>query len=124
MDTIRQIDERRASEREAALIWAKVVFADRRTRLDCVVLNLSDGGVKIQLDPTAPLPKEFAIQFERGKPARLCRTVWRIGGDIGAKFISAYSNNVNDRTWLFSVDDARRPREVRSPVLRHPLFVS
>ena len=124
MDTIRQIDERRASEREDALVWAKVIFPDRRTRLDCVVLNLSEGGVKIQLDPTAQLPREFSIQFERGKPERLFRTVWRIGGDIGAKFIAVYSDNVNDRTWLFSVDDARRPQEVRSPVLRHPLLVS
>ncbi len=124
MDTIRQIDERRASEREDALLWAKVIFPDRRTQLDCVVLNLSEGGVKIQLDATAQLPREFSIRFERGKPERLFRTVWRIGGEIGAKYISAFSDNVNNRTWLFSVDDARRPREIRSPVLRHPLFVS
>ncbi len=124
MDTIRQIDERRATERENTLLWAKVIFPDRRTRLDCIVLNLSEGGVKIQLDPTAQLPREFSIRFERGKPERLFRTVWRIGGELGARFIPRFSDNVNDRTWLYSVDDARRPREVRSPLLRHPLFVS
>ncbi len=123
MDYIRQIDERRASERENSLLWAKVVFPDRSTRLDCVVLNLSEGGIKIQVAPTALLPKEFSLRLERGKPERLCRTVWRIGGDVGAKFISAFSNNVNDRTWLFPVDDPRRHQEVRSRVLRHPLFV-
>lgn len=124
MDAIRQIDERRASEREDTLLWAKVVFPDRRTRVNCVVLNISEGGVKIQVDPTTQLPKEFYLLFERNKSQSLCRTVWRIGGDVGAKFISTFSGNVDDRTWLFSVDDTRRPQEVRSRVLRHPLFVS
>ena len=123
MDSIRQIDERRAAEREAALIWAKVLFPDRRTRINCVVLNLSEGGVKIQVDPTLQLPNEFVIRFGSGKPDRLCRTVWRIGGDIGAEFISAFSANANDRTWQYSLGDSRRPQEVRSSVLRHPLFV-
>ena len=123
MDSIRQIDERRAAEREAALIWGKVLFPDRRTRINCVVLNLSERGVKIQVEPTIQLPNEFAVRFEPGKPDRLCRTVWRIGGDIGSEFISRYSANANDRTWMYSVNDARRPQEVRSSVLRHPLFV-
>ncbi len=124
MNTIRQIDERRAAEREASLLWAKFVFPDRRTRLNCIVLNLSEGGVKIQVDPTTQLPKEFYLLFERGKSQRLCRTVWRIGGDIGAEFISSFSANPDDQTWLFSADDARRPQEVRSRVLRHRLLVS
>ncbi len=124
MNLIRQLDERRAAEREANLQWARIVFPDGTSRLDCTILNISEAGAQIQFEPTAQIPKEFSLVIDPNMPRRPCASVWRIAGRMGVKFIEALSGNPLNGDWLFPVDDPRRPKEVRSPVLKHPLIIS
>jgi hypothetical protein len=53
---------------------------------DCVITDISDGGVKVVAEHLE-LPPEFTLIFSTGSP-RQCRLVWRIGCEFGAEFVA------------------------------------
>ncbi len=53
---------------------------------DCVITDISDGGVKVVAEHLDP-PPEFTLIFSTGNP-RQCRLVWRIGCEFGAEFVA------------------------------------
>jgi hypothetical protein len=58
----------------------------------CLVKDFSDGGVRLQLNGFE-IPDDFALLFAPNEPARSGRykVVWRLGRDVGAKFIGPAS---------------------------------
>ena len=123
IDHLKLIDDRRASEREATLEWAQLVFPDGITTTTCTILNVSKHGALIQVDPIEELPREFSLVRDRDHLLLPCTTRWRIGGQIGVLFIEAISDDPANGNWLFPLGDHRRPKEIRSPFLRHPLMI-
>lgn len=116
--------DRRAEARETSLEWAHILFPDGITSASCAILNMSEHGALIQVDPIEELPQEFSLVREMDGVITPCTTRWRIGGQIGVLFIEALSTNPENGNWLLPLGDARRPKEIRSPFLRHPLVIS
>jgi hypothetical protein len=75
---------RRASVRRACRNFAKIQFASGLPR-DCMITDMSDGGVKI-IAEYPEIPPEFTVIFTEGRP-RQCRLAWRIGCELGAQFL-------------------------------------
>lgn len=120
---VKQLDDRRASEREDMLEWAQILFPDGITTSSCTFLNISKHGALIQVDPIEELPREFSLVRDADHVLIPCTTRWRIGGQIGVLFIAALSDDPENGNWLFPLGDSRRPKEIRSPFLRHPLMI-
>lgn len=53
----------------------------------CIVLDVSDSGVKLRLDDPDFTARQFELKFARGGKGRLCKTVWRKGRETGAAFV-------------------------------------
>jgi PilZ domain len=76
---------RRRTERRMCRSLAKIQFGTGTLPRDCMVTDISDGGVKVVAD-YLEIPPEFTITLSTGLP-RQCRLVWRIGCEFGAEFL-------------------------------------
>jgi hypothetical protein len=77
--------EQRLSLRRNTAIFAAVVFNGGRTRIPCIIRNLSDGGAKLEVSRVRDIPQTFDLLREGERP-RACRVVWRALKEIGIAF--------------------------------------
>ena len=68
------------------MIVATIVFDGGRTRLDCVIRDLSDGGAKLQVATVKGIPQSFDLIVPRHRPHH-CRVAWRALKEMGVQFI-------------------------------------
>ncbi len=116
--------DRRSAPREETNEWAHVLFPDGLTSAPCMILNTTEHGALLQVEPTEELPQEFSLVRDADGRITPCTTRWRIGGQVGVLYIEALSTDPANGNWLFPLGDQRRPKEIRSPFLRHPLVIS
>jgi len=76
---------RRSSERRQCRRVAKILFGTGSLPRDCMITDVSAGGVKI-IAEHLEIPAEFTIILSEGRP-RQCRLAWRIGCEFGAQFV-------------------------------------
>jgi predicted phosphoribosyltransferase len=76
---------RRKAERRLCRRVAKIQFGTGSLPRDCVITDISDGGVKV-IAEHLEIPPEFTIILSTGNP-RQCRLAWRIGYEFGAQFV-------------------------------------
>jgi hypothetical protein len=76
---------RRSTERRPCRRVAKIQFGTGSLPRDCLITDVSAGGVKI-IAEHLEIPAEFTIILSEGRP-RQCRLAWRIGCEFGAKFV-------------------------------------
>ena len=76
---------RRRSERRVCRSFAKIQFGTGGLPRDCMITDVSDGGVKI-IAEYPEIPSEFTVIFSADRP-RACRLAWRIGHEFGAQFV-------------------------------------
>jgi hypothetical protein len=76
---------RRRSERRLCRRVAKIQFGTGSLPRDCMITDVSDGGVKVVAE-YLDIPAEFTITLSTGD-SRQCRLAWRIGCEFGAQFI-------------------------------------
>jgi hypothetical protein len=76
---------RRRSERRMCRRVAKIQFGTGSLPRDCMITDVSDGGVKV-IAEYLDVPPEFTIILSEGRP-RQCRLAWRIGCELGAQFV-------------------------------------
>jgi hypothetical protein len=68
-------------------IPAKLVVSPRGPLRDCMILNISDAGARLEMPTTQDLPEEFTMLLApRGHATRRCRVVWRTDGQMGVMF--------------------------------------
>jgi hypothetical protein len=80
--------ERRRSPRVSFNRYALLQAEGAGTR-DCLIVNMSEDGVRLHAEIADGLG-DFTLVMTDAKPLRrTCRVVWRIGFEIGAKFIDA-----------------------------------
>ncbi|GEM_PF-624215 len=82
---IRMFVNRRKSERRVCRSVAKIQIGTGSLPRDCMITDISAGGVKV-IAEYLEVPPEFTIIFSTGSP-RQCRLAWRIGHEFGAQFI-------------------------------------
>ena len=69
------------------MIVATIVFDGGRTRLDCVIRNLSDGGAKLEVATVKGVPQSFDLMAP-GHRAQHCKVAWRSLKELGVQFIA------------------------------------
>ena len=79
-------EDRRSSPRRRLFRRGKIIFHDRNCTMGCVILDISEGGARIQPLDTAYLPEEFALKVGDWL-AQSCEVVWRSGEILGVKFL-------------------------------------
>ena len=79
------LDRRRAT-RERLLQRAQIVVEERV--FDCVLLDLTPGGARVETMLPLNLPDRFSVRFADGRQA-LCERRWRVGQRMGLMFLRA-----------------------------------
>ena len=83
-------DERRVSQRRLLNRVAKIQFGSGGLPRDCLITDISDGGVRLHVEGF-DVPDEFVLLLSGDDVAtkeRVYTVVWRLGYEIGAKFLS------------------------------------
>ena len=78
--------EKRLSPRRNTMMIATIVYDGGRSRVDCVIRNLSDGGAKLEVPTVRNIPATFDLLVPRHRPQR-CRVAWRALKELGVQFI-------------------------------------
>ncbi|MGF1622069.1 MAG: PilZ domain-containing protein [Rhodomicrobiaceae bacterium] len=91
----RYIIRHRLHEREKVSIKGKLVcIADKSYTLDCMIVDLSPGGARVELDEECMIPDELLL-FERdNQNIYECLVRWRNGRQAGLHFIDLCSKAV------------------------------
>ena len=86
------LNEKRKSKRQAINRHAKIQLASGSLPRDCLVTDMSEGGVRLHVEGV-DVPDRFALLLAdgdgRARP-RDCRVVWRLGYELGAKFLDTF----------------------------------
>ena len=78
-------EERRDGERKR--LAQSVLIEGGDIPIDCMLLDISEGGVKLQVRSSAAVPDQFTLLLSRlGTLRRQCTVVWRSGNKLGACF--------------------------------------
>jgi hypothetical protein len=80
--------ERRQSPRHNFNRYARIQAEAAGTR-DCLIVNMSEDGVRLHSEIGDGLGDFTLVMTDAKLPRRACRVVWRIGFEIGAKFLDA-----------------------------------
>lgn len=77
----------RVGERRS-VVTAATILKEDDTTIVCETVNMSSGGIKLALPRSVRLPSDFRISVvaERVKNRR-ARMVWRIGDEVGIRFV-------------------------------------
>jgi hypothetical protein len=78
--------ENRLQPRRNTMIVATAVFDGGRTRLDCVIRNLSEGGAKLEFATVRGIPQSFDLLVPGHRPHH-CRVAWRALKELGMQFM-------------------------------------
>jgi hypothetical protein len=80
--------ENRLQPRRNTMIMATAIFDNGRTRLDCVIRNLSDGGAKLEFATVRGIPQTFDLLVPGHRPQH-CQVAWRALKEMGVQFMHA-----------------------------------
>ena len=78
--------ERRLAPRRNTTIEAEIVFDGGRSRLPCIIRNLSDSGAKLEVAKVASVPQSFDLVVPGHHP-HASRVVWRTIREVGIAFV-------------------------------------
>jgi hypothetical protein len=78
-----QIDMRRREQRTGVIKRAKILFG--RAAIDCVVVDVSEGGARVRTDVVVPIPKRVVLRFSGGG-AYVAEVQWALGTEVGFQF--------------------------------------
>lgn len=78
--------ERRQSVRDRVILGSVASINDRGSTMDCIVRNLSAGGLCVEFDKTAKLPDEMRVTITQKDCSFFARTMWRRAGRVGLAF--------------------------------------
>jgi len=82
-------ENRRRSQRRVLNRPAKIHFGLGTMPRDCIVTDISDGGVRLRIDGF-DVPDEFVLLLAEdgySSKERAYKVVWRLGPELGAKFL-------------------------------------
>jgi PilZ domain len=89
LKSLPSVEERRRSRRRQINRVAKLQFGTGTLPRDCLITDISDGGVRLHVEGF-DVPDDFILLLsgdDIGAKERMYRVVWRLGYEIGAKFV-------------------------------------
>lgn len=90
-------EEARSSLRTRSLRTGKVVFGSFQYSRDCVIRDVSEGGVRIRIDDPDSIPGEFWLLDIRKFAAIKATVKWRKGNELGLALDSEIPLDGSDR---------------------------
>ena len=78
--------EKRLSPRRNTMIEATIVFDGGRTRMRCIIRNLSETGAKLEVASVTKIPRTFDLLVDKVRP-QACAVVWRPMKELGIQFL-------------------------------------
>lgn len=78
--------EKRLSPRRNTMIEATIVFDGGRTRMRCIIRNLSETGAKVEVASVTKIPRTFDLLVDKVRP-QACAVVWRSMKELGIQFL-------------------------------------
>jgi hypothetical protein len=78
--------DRRQSARDRVILGSVASINDRGSTMDCVVRNISEGGLCVEFEETAKLPDEMRVTIAQKDCSFFARTMWRRAGKVGLQF--------------------------------------
>ncbi len=82
-------EDRRKTPRQVISRIAKIVVSDEASPRDCLITDMSDGGVRLHVEGVE-VPEQFSLIVQATPPVRRqCSVIWRLGYEVGAKFVVA-----------------------------------
>jgi hypothetical protein len=80
---------RRQSLRRHHYRAAKIQFRGDTLMRDCLVINISKGGVRLNMEGL-DVPDEFVLFLSQDGIVQesTCKVAWRCGDEVGAKFVA------------------------------------
>jgi hypothetical protein len=78
--------ERRQSARDRVILGSVASINERGSTIDCVVRNISEGGLCVEFEQTAKLPDEMRVTIAQKDCSFFARTMWRRAGKVGLEF--------------------------------------
>jgi PilZ domain len=81
------VDYRRSAERVATSLLALIDFGDSSST--CLVTDMSNGGARLRVSPSKPLPARFQLRLSRAGTTHFVDLRWRSGEEAGVKFRAA-----------------------------------
>jgi hypothetical protein len=77
--------EKRLSPRRNTVIEATIVFDGGRSRMRCIIRNLSESGAKLEVASVTKIPRTFDLVVDKVRP-QPCLVVWRSVKELGVQF--------------------------------------
>ena len=90
------LKDRRKAQRHAVRGLAKIKTSTGSLPRDCLVTDVSDGGVRLHTE-SLDVPDQFMLLFAEALRPRECRVVWRLGHEIGAEFTDGREHDFAQR---------------------------
>ena len=81
-------EDRRQSQRKRVLRRGRIVFRNGYSVIDCVVLDLSEGGARLKLNDWLGLPTSFELRIENG-PSHQVTVCYHVRDVTGVRFIDS-----------------------------------
>ncbi len=89
-------ENRRRSQRRVLNRPARIYFGPGNVQRDCIVNDISDGGVRLHVEGF-DVPDEFVLSLAEDGYSfkeRVYQVVWRLGPELGAKFLGQARRSV------------------------------
>lgn len=77
---------RRQHQRIRTLKRGRIVYRESSCMIDCLILNISEGGAAVQPADFVELPETFLLKLEHG-PTYRCEVCWRHRNKLGVRFL-------------------------------------
>ena len=87
--------DKRRSQRKTISRHAKIQFSNGSLPRDCLITDISEGGVRLHVEGV-DVPDQFVLLLTDGSGATRpqdCSVVWRLGLELGAKFMVGASGD-------------------------------
>lgn len=81
--------ERRDSSRRRVYLGAGIRHPLVLSQTECLVRNLSEGGARLALSETVPVPGRFELVTKGRDAACTVEVVWRRGDALGVRFLTS-----------------------------------
>jgi len=80
------MEQRRQSRRFFVHKRVRILFNEGKPPLDCLVFDLTNRGVGLQLPLNIYAPKWFELTFDNFRSRRQCRLAWQHNDKLGVWF--------------------------------------
>lgn len=88
MNADAQDANKRVAPRMRTLKGARLVLPNNVSTFQCMVRNISDTGLAVELPSTLAIPNRVTLRMDDGRPDRLCDVVWRTETRLGLHYVS------------------------------------